>query len=129
MFKLVREETPEELAIANRHQWPVRITATFTEDDSEAPIFVMQEAAPGEFAADNFSCVASAQQMEDLPLDAPGPSSPFYRVPVVTALCRSATAAAEFAEKIEYATQDLADNLAAAAILAVVAETIITPDV
>lgn len=129
MFKLVREETPEELALADRHQWPVRVTATNTTDDSPAYVFVMQVAAPGEWTSATFSTVASVQQMDDLPTLAAGPSSPYYRVAQVTAMCRSADAALEFGTKIEFALRDLANNLAAAEILAVASETIITPDV
>jgi hypothetical protein len=67
--------------------------------------------------------------MDDLPVGAVGLSSPYYRVAQVTAMCRSAEAAEEFGFKVEYAIRDLANNLHSAAILAVVSETIITPDV
>ena len=67
--------------------------------------------------------------MDDLPTGAAGPDGPFYRVATVTAMCRSADAALEFGVKIEYAMKDLANNLAAAQILAVAEEIIITPDV
>ncbi len=126
MFKLVREDTTAEAAINEQHQWPVKFTATFTEDDSPAKIFVMQKAS-SDLVGDTFSCVASAIQMTDLPEDAPIEDGPFYRVNVITLLCRSAVAAEEAIEKIKEATQDLADNLTAAATLEVVEETIITP--
>jgi hypothetical protein len=129
MFKLVREATPENLAYADRHHWPIRITATYSEDDSAAKIFVMQTAAPGGYAGDTFSCVASIQQMEDLPEDAVGPTSPYYRVNQVTVYCRTPEAAIEFSLKVEAATQDLADNIASANILAVEDVTIIIPNV
>lgn len=129
MFKLVREETPADLASADRHQWPVRVSATNLADATPAHVFVMRKAAPGEWSSATFSCVASAQQMDDLPIGAPGPDGPFYRVATVTAMCRSADAALEFGAKIEYAMKDLANNLAAAQILAVAEEIIITPDV
>ena len=129
MFKLIRSATPTSLALADRHQWPVRVAATNTADDSAAYVFVMRRAAPGEWAVATFSCVASAQQMDDLPTLEPGLEGPYYRVAEVTAMCRSADAALEFGEKIEFAMRDLANNLAAAEILSVVSETIITPDV
>ncbi len=129
MFKLTREETPADLALADRHQWPVRVTAANTSDNSPAYVFVMRQAAPGEWSSATFSCVASAQQMDDLPLSVQGPEGPFYRVSTVTAMCRSADAALEFGTKIEFALKDLANNLAAAAILSVAEEIIITPDV
>lgn len=127
MFKLTREATPSDLALADRHQWPVRVTAKNT-NNSPAYVFVMRQAAPGEWLSATFSCVASAQQMDDLPTTAPGPGGPFYRVATVTALCRSAEAALEFGTKIEYAMRDLANNLTAAALLTVSEEIIITPD-
>lgn len=128
MFKLTREETPEHLAIADRHQWPVRVTATNTVGNTPAFVFVMRQAAPGEWLSATFSCVASAQQMDDLPTLTPGPGSPFYRVSTVTSMCRSAESALEFGVKVEYAMRDLANNLAASALLSVAEEIIITPD-
>ena len=127
MFKLTREETDEADAIANRHQWPVKFTALYSADDSVAKIFVMHQAPDGDVFADSLSCIASAIQMTDLPEDAPVSGSPFYRVNVVTKLCRSAKAADEFVEKVGYAVQDLADNLSSAATLSVTEETTITP--
>lgn len=129
MFKLTREETPADLALADRHQWPVRMTAAYTSDDSPAFVFVMRTAAPGEWVGSKFSCVASAQQMDDLPTGSAGPDGPFYRVSSVTNMCRSADAALEFAAKVEFALRDLANNIASAAILAVAEEIIITPDI
>jgi hypothetical protein len=128
MFKLIRESTPADLALADRHQWPVRVTAKNT-NDTPAYVFVMRQAAPGEWLSSTFSCVASAQQMDDLPLNTPGPGGPFYRVATVTAMCRSADAALEFSSKVEYALRDLANNLAAAAVLTVAEEITILPDV
>ena len=197
MFKLTRETTPTVEALADRHHWPVRVTAVevavvagsidgtemtvtavasgtlavgqvltgdgitvgtvidsqtsgttggvgvyqVSEDhtptlpsvviygcaDVPAKIFVMQEAPPGEVDNDFFSCVASVQQMEDLPEDAPTSSGPYYRVGQVTLLTRSAESAEEFALKVTYAAQDLADNLRSADVLAVESVTIITP--
>ncbi len=128
MFKLIREETPEILALPERHQWPVRVTATNDPAGTPAYVFVMRSAAPGEWSEDTFSCVASAQQMRDLPITAVGPSSPYFRVAQVSALCRSPEAAMEFGVKVEYALRDLANNLAAASMLEVTHEAIITPD-
>jgi hypothetical protein len=127
MFRLLREATPAELATSHRHQWPVRMSAFNSSDDTPASIFVMQKAAPGEFDRDRFSCVASVQQMEDLPVGAPDSSGPFYRVDSVTVLARSAEAALEFELKVTEAVQDLANNIAASAVLSDSAETLITP--
>lgn len=129
MFKLTREETSAADAVAARHQWPVRFTAVYSTDDAPAKIFVMHKSPDADVFADSLSCVASAVQMTDLPVDAPAAGSPFYRVGSVTKLCRSAKAAEEFGEKVKDAVQDLADNLASAASLSVVEEVTITPTV
>lgn len=127
MFRLVREATPPELLTSHRHQWPVRVSVFYSADDTAAPVLVMRKAAPGEFDSDKFSCVASVQQMEDLPIDAPDTTGPFYRVSTVTMLARSAEAALEFEEKVTEALQDLANNLAAAEVLSDVRETTVIP--
>lgn len=129
MFRVVRLATPEALALSHRHQWPVQMAAFYTEDDSPAAVFVMRKSAPGEFSRETFSCVASAQQMDDLPVDDPDTTGPYYRTATVLVLARSADAAKEFADKVTEAIQDLANNLAAASQLTVAEETIITPNV
>ena len=128
MFKLIREASPALSQLAARHQWPVRITAK-NMDNSTAKIFVYQAAPPGGLEPDFFSCVASALQMEALPVDAPGHDGPFYRVNVASVLCPTAEAAVEFYDKVEDAVQDLADNIADSAILAVQSEVTILPHV
>jgi hypothetical protein len=127
MIRLIREEVLAEDAAAERHLWPVKFTAAFTDDEEPAPVFVMQQAEPGEFGVPKFSCVASAVQMYDLPVDEPGGGTPFYRVAEVTLLCRSAVAAEEAGRKVKEAVQDLVDNLASAARLSVVDDATITP--
>lgn len=114
MFTLSREATTTQDAINNRHQWPVKFTATYTADGTPAKIFVMQASPDDGLFSDSLSCIASAIQMTDLPEDAPAVGSPFYRVNVVTKLARSAKAADEFVEKVKVAVQDLVDNLEAA---------------
>lgn len=115
-------------AIKERHQWPVQFTATYSADDSPAKIFVMQQSPDTDLFADSLSCIASAIQMTDLPEDAPAEGSPFYRVASVTKLCRSALAAEEFIAKVEWAVQDLANNLQAAATLSVADVVTIEPE-
>ena len=130
MFNVVREETAVEDAIAQRHQWPVKFTVTYTTGGAPAKVFVMQKALDPptvDVFADSLSCVASAIQMTDLPVDEAEEGSPYYRAHTVTKLCRSAAAAEEFAEKVRYAIQDLADNLDSAANLSVVETYTITP--
>lgn len=128
MFKLTREETTAAEAVTNRHQWAVKFTALYSADDSAAKIFVMHQSADEDVFSDSLSCIANAIQMTDLPEDAPAEGSPFYRVNSVTKLCRSARAAEEFAEKVAFMVQDLANNLESASALEVVEETTIEPD-
>lgn len=110
MFKLTIFTSNREPA--QRHQWPVRIKAEYTADDSPAHIFLMQEATEGEFGEAQFRCIASAVDMIDLPEgSASDASSPFYRVAEVNVLRRSAAAAEEFVTKVKAAVQDLADNI------------------
>jgi len=125
MIKLVREETDAMDAVNNRHQWAIKFTATYTEDDSPAKVFVMHTAADDVFG-DSLSCIASAIQMTDLPEDVANNSGPFFRVNEVTKLCRSARAAEEFVEKVEDTVQDLVDNLVSANTLSVADEKIFT---
>lgn len=128
MFKLTREATPALSTLVDRHQWPVRIIAT-NMDNTPAKIFVYQAAPPGGYEPDFFSCVASALQMQSLPADAPNTAGPFYRVSVAEVYCNTPEAAIEFYEKVESAVQDLADNIAAASVLAVQSQVTITPHV
>lgn len=128
MIKLTISETSEEDAINQRHQWPIQLTAVYSEDDSPAKIFVMHESPDTDVFADSLSCVASAIQMTDLPADAPAEGSPFYRLHTVTKLCRSALAAEEFKDGVKNAVQDLVNNLDAATKLSVSEEITYTPD-
>lgn len=127
MFKLTRESSSVADTVDNLNQWPVRLTALYSDGDLPAKIFVMQQSPDTDVFADSLSCIASAIQMTDLPVDAPEEGSPFYRVNVVTKLCRSAKAADEFVEKVKDAVQDLADNLDSVATLADLEEFTIEP--
>lgn len=132
MFKLIRYSTPPPAQdnLIERHHWPIKIDALqLTAPDTYTPakIFVIHQAPPGGLFADFFSCVASVQQMEDLPEDEPSEGVPFYRVDSITQLCRTPAAAEEFWEAVRSVTQELADNLQAAENLEIADEVIITP--
>lgn len=139
LFKLIRFTTPPQDTLIERHHWPIRIDAKqLTVDENNIPdvpatyvpakIFVMHQAPPGGLVGDFFSCVASVQQLEDLPEDDPEPGVPFYRVASVTQLCRTPEAAVEFWDAVRSVTQELSNNLRAAADLAVAEEVTFTPD-
>lgn len=124
MFKLIRFTTPAQETLVQRFNWPIRIDAQKLEGEEFVPakIFVMHHAPPGGLFGDFFSCVASVQQLEDLPEDAPEPGVPFYRVSSITQLCRTPSAAVEFWEAVKNITQELQDNLVASANLEVAEE-------
>lgn len=129
MFSVTRLQTSVEEATNHRHQWPLQFDATESDDvNVPAPIFVMQDNV-AELIGPQFSCVASAIQMEDLPVDAPNSSGPFYRVASFKVLTRSADAATEFEDKVFAAIQDLADNIASANRLSDEITVVITPEV
>lgn len=124
MFKLIRFTTPDQDTLSQRHHWPIRIDAKKLEGEVFVPakIFVMHQAPPGGLFGDFFSCVASVQQLEDLPEDEPESGVPFYRVASVTQLCRTPEAALEFWDAIKNVTQELQDNLEASSTLSVAEE-------
>jgi hypothetical protein len=124
MFKLIRFTTPTQDTLTQRHHWPIRIDAQKLDGQEFVPakIFVMHQAPPGGLFGDFFSCVASVQQLEDLPEDTPELGVPFYRVESVTQLCRTPEAAVEFWEAVKNVTQELQDNLEASSTLVVAEE-------
>jgi len=126
MFSVTRHSTSAEEAVNSRHQWPVRLVATNTSDDSSAFIFVMQSKVDDRIG-DQFSCVASAIQMHDLPETEINSEGPFYRVADFTILCRSADAAEEFYTKVMRAVQNLADNIDSSERLSSAETVVITP--
>ena len=129
MFKVTRSAVKPEDQPGSVHQWPVGFKAIDIVAEEPAKIFVMQAALPPELPDAMFSCVASAVQMEDLPEDSPDPDGPYFRVDEFTVLCRSATAADEFSEKVFAAIQDLVDNIAASEKIEPVEVRTITPSV
>lgn len=81
-------------------------------NNSPAKIFVMRARA-GDYSVDEFSCVASAIQYRDLPVDEPDEGSPFFRVDQFDAVFRTAEAVLFFQESLLEAVQELVDELAA----------------
>lgn len=113
MFRITFEQSdPSPL---NPGAFMLRVTATDQEDPPVAQkIFVMREALePG--VADQFSCVASVPQMNDLAEDAAGEGSPFYRTDIATIVLRTAAAAADLQTDILTAVEDLNADIVATA--------------
>lgn len=127
MFKLTRFATSEPDMLADRHHWPIRVDAVLSGGTTPAKVFVIHQQPAGGLVGNFFSCVASVQQMEDLPEDEPEPGVPFFRVASVTQVCRTPEAAGEFWEAVKSAVQNLADNLAAVDQLSVAEEVTISP--
>jgi hypothetical protein len=128
MFILARESVPETSTIPNQQSWPLRITATYQDGGAPANIFVYQSAVPPLDDQDFFVSVAGVPQMSELPVGSPAEGVPYYRTHALLVIARSADHADEFWTKIRKAAQDLADNLALAASLAVGETTTITPN-
>ncbi len=130
MYKLTRFTTPAQDTLVERHHWPIRVDAEQLVEAVYVPakIFVMHQAPPGGLFGDFFSCVASVQQLEDLPEDEPIEGVPFYRVASITQLCRTPEAAVEFWDSIKSVVQELANNVEAAVNLEVAEELVINPN-
>jgi hypothetical protein len=104
VFILVREEVPANNSIPNQQCWPVRVTATYT-DESPAAVFIHTTGVPH----DSFSRVADAAQMEELDIV---PGAGRYRSSVLLVICRSQDHATELWEKLKAGVRSLADSLA-----------------
>lgn len=112
---LTREEPTSTYSGAAQHSWGLKVTAVSNKEGLGSKVFVYQENAPGSgYSADRFSCVASTQQMQDLPEDGPtddGDSHvPFYRVATAEFDCRSPELREEIWEKIKTNVNDLLVN-------------------
>lgn len=113
--------------VGSRHTWPLRVEILNSVDDTPAKVIVMHEAAGGVTTGDAFSCIATVQQLNELPEDAVGPNGPFYRVNDVTIQARSPDHVVELKEKIQTAVQELADNVNAETEIALLDTITITP--
>lgn len=107
---------PNSFAGVHRHSWPVKITATGIEGGLDPKVFVYHQAT-GRQQVDGFECVASINQMVDLPADAPVTKTPFYRRDVLEYMCRSAVEAQELWLKVLDDVTDLVANYQASQIL------------
>jgi hypothetical protein len=101
------------------HSWPLRVTA---EGGYGLPseIFVYHAGMPGQPSEDVFECVASVQQLMELPLTRPAPDHaiPYYRSAVLEVWCRSALQADTTWDELKEEAVILAENWQAAQRLA-----------
>lgn len=97
-IKLIREATTVNNNAVCYKNWPIRITAESTIPDLDSNIFVYHAADPNDpIQGDEFSNVASLQDMESLPVGAPTHVDgdltenyvPFYRTNSVALDCHN----------------------------------------
>ena len=99
-----------------RHAWPLRVTADSNETGLSSKIFVYHaEMGDDPYQGDVFECVASIQQMSEIPEDAPGVGEggnlvPYYRKDVLTFYCRNSEQADSLWEKVQADVRDLLRN-------------------
>jgi len=96
MLTLTRYQDDPLINVPTRHVWPLRLVAV-SDDEAviSSAVFVYHIDADG-YSDDLFECVASVQQMDDLP-DSPaggvvivdGRTVPYYRAADATFNCRS----------------------------------------
>ena len=102
-----------------QHNWPLRVTAVGT-DGLPSEIFVYHAGMPGQPEEDIFECVASVQQLAELPLTRPEPdfAIPYYRLNVLEVWCRSALQAETVWQELKEEADILVENWLAATALA-----------
>ena len=105
--------------VTNQHVWPLVVTATSNQAGLSSKIFVYHaEDGDDPYLGDVFECVASVQQMTEIPEDEGGGGeetnqTPYYRTEVLNFHCRSALEASELLEKVEADVKDLLQNYVA----------------
>lgn len=104
---------------SQQHSWPVRITAASSEAGLEPAIFVYHVVGSDKATSEDiFECVASVQQMTELPANAPQPDAtkalvPYYRKNILEIACRSAEEADELWDRVQEDVIDLLANFRA----------------
>lgn len=99
-----------------RHVWPIRVTAVSDEPGLSSKIFVYHaEMGDDPYQGDVFECVASVQQMTEIPEDSAGVGEdgnlvPYYRKEVLTFHCRTAEEAESLWGKVKADVRDLLLN-------------------
>lgn len=106
--------------------WAVNIVATVSQPETlPAEIFVYHAGMPSQPDQDFFSCVASPQQINELPNYRPDSDglrvSPFYRQSTATLFCRTAAQAAQVWEDMQMELACLRENWTAANTLSLTA--------
>lgn len=92
---------------ASRHTWPLHIECTAVTGDIPKKIFVYRRDLAEN---DTFSCVASVQQLRELPEDAPNADGPFFRKAVAQFECRNEQQQFDIWEDVVNQVRDLSTN-------------------
>jgi hypothetical protein len=108
-----------EDTVHSRHVWPLQVTAVSQEEGLSSKMFVYHaEMQDDPYQGDVFECVASVQQMTELPEDEPGTGQdgnmiPYYRTDTLLFHCRSTEEAEDLWEKVQADVKDLLQNFMA----------------
>lgn len=106
-----------------QHVWPLKVIATSSETGLGSKIFVYHAAMSDDaYEGDIFECVASMQQMKDIPEDSPALEDdtyvvPYYRTNSFVVDCRSPEEAEELWEAVKEDVGDLITNFRSLATL------------
>lgn len=107
---------PVEDEVLSQHVWPLSVTAVSNQNGLSSKIFVYHaEDGDDPFMGDIFECVASVQQMTEIPEDQPGIGEdgnniPYFRKDTLLFHCRSASQADDLWVKIQADVKDLLQN-------------------
>lgn len=118
MLRLERQTITQE-TFTNRHVWPLKVAVVSLTQELTNNIFVFHAALQDDlYCGDVFECVASVQQLTDLPenkaaYDDNGQLVPYYRTNSLIFNARTPAEAEELWEAIKDDTEDLARNWAA----------------
>lgn len=119
--------------VNNQHVWTLKVVATSNEPDLSAKIFVYHANMDDDaYEGDIFECVASVQQMLDLPEDAATTEDgeyvvPYYRSDVMLIDLRHPDYADDLWEDIQADVTDLVNNWRAAQSLSSIETVTIDP--
>jgi hypothetical protein len=109
-IKLTRQ-TVETVEAPNRYVWWLTVEALSTVEGLTSKIFVYHVNDMGD---DEFSCVASVNQLDEIPEDQPSLVSPtaipYYRVDKLTFACRSTADLELFWTTLQHEVSDLIRN-------------------
>lgn len=117
MITLTRESLSDDIeSVPGQHVWPLRITATSSNENLGPEIFVFHASMDDDvYCGDVFECIASIQQLGDLPVnkaayDDNGQLVPYYRTDSLTFHARSPQEAEDLWSQIKVDTNELVKN-------------------